>query len=98
MPARGPRPCGRRPGGIKVGEAGKLYALAAYTNARFKTRYTTPAGAVTRDAENLDGFRIGAGYQHRIAGGAYGEVEYRYSNYENDVSRHQVLLGVGVKF
>jgi outer membrane immunogenic protein len=85
-------------GGIKVGEAGKLYALAAYTNARFKTRYTTPAGVTTRDAENLDGFRLGAGYQHRISGGAYGKVEYRYSNYEAGVDRHQVLFGVGVEF
>jgi outer membrane immunogenic protein len=85
-------------GGIKVSEAGKLYALAGYTNARFKASYTTPAGVTTSDSENLDGFRLGAGYQHDIGGNAYGKVEYRYSNYEADVSRHQVLLGVGVNF
>jgi len=28
----------------------------------------------------------------------YGKVEYRYSNYEADVTRHQALMGVGVKF
>ena len=85
-------------GGINVSEAGKIYALAGYTNARYKFSYTTPAGVTTSDSENLDGFRLGAGYQHAIGGNTYGKVEYRYSNYENDVSRHQVLLGVGVNF
>lgn len=84
--------------GFNVSEVGKVYALAAYTNARFRFDYTTPAGVTTSDAENLDGFRIGAGYQHAFGGNTYGKVEYRYSNYENDVTRHQVLLGVGVTF
>jgi outer membrane immunogenic protein len=85
-------------GGTLIGERGKLYALAGYTNARFRTSYTTPAGVTTRDAANLDGFRLGAGYQHRVAGNAYGKVEYRYSNYEAGLERHQVLFGVGVEF
>jgi outer membrane immunogenic protein len=85
-------------GGMLVGDRGKLYALAGYTNARFKTAYTTPAGVTTRDGANLDGFRLGAGYQNRVAGNAYGKVEYRYSNYEAGIERHQVLLGVGVEF
>jgi len=84
--------------GLNVSERGKVYALAGYTNARFRSSYTTPAGVVTRDAENLDGFRLGAGYQHAITDSAYGKVEYRYSNYEDDVSRHQVLVGVGLTF
>lgn len=84
--------------GTKIGEDGKLYALAAYTNARFRSRYTSPTGVVTSEGENLDGFRLGAGYQHRIAGNAYGKIEYRYSNYEADVDRHQVLFGVGLEF
>ncbi len=78
--------------GVNVGERGKVYALAGYTNARFRFSYTTPAGVTTRDSENLDGFRLGAGYQHGFGGNTYGKVEYRYSNYEADVSRHQVLL------
>ena len=84
--------------GFNIGERGKLYALAAYTNARFKFDYTTPAGVRTVDAENLDGFRLGAGYQHAIGRNTYGKVEYRYSNYEADVTRHQVLVGLGVTF
>ncbi|TFI58934.1 porin family protein [Sphingomonas parva] len=84
--------------GYKVSDKGTLYALAGYTNARFRFAYTTPAGVTTSDGENLDGFRLGAGYQHAIGEKVYGKVEYRYSNYENDVTRHQVLLGVGVNF
>jgi outer membrane immunogenic protein len=84
--------------GVNVGERSRVYALAGYTNARFKFDYTTAAGVTTREAENLDGFRLGAGYEHGFAGNAYGKVEYRYSNYENDISRHQVLVGVGLNF
>lgn len=84
--------------GYKVSERGTIYALAGYTNARFRFDYTTPAGVITRDSRNLDGFRLGAGYQHGFGEKAYGKVEYRYSNYENDVTRHQVLLGVGMNF
>jgi outer membrane immunogenic protein len=84
--------------GYKVSDRGTLYALAGYTNARFRFDYTTPAGVTTRDGRNLDGFRLGAGYQHDFGEKMYGKVEYRYSNYEADVTRHQVLMGVGVKF
>ena len=84
--------------GYKVSPRGTVYALAGYTNARFRFDYTTPAGVTTRDGRNLDGFRLGAGYQHGFGEKAYGKVEYRYSNYETDVSRHQVLLGVGLNF
>lgn len=85
-------------GGVKVSENGKLYALAGYTNARFVSSYTTPAGVRIRDGENLDGFRLGAGYEHSFGGNLYGKAEYRYSNYEAGVDRHQFLMGVGMNF
>jgi outer membrane immunogenic protein len=84
--------------GFNISERGKVYALAGYTNARFKFDYTTPAGVRTVDGENLDGFRLGAGYQHKLAGNTYGKIEYRYSNYEQDITRHQVLVGLGLTF
>jgi outer membrane immunogenic protein len=84
--------------GVHVGERGKLYALAGYTNARFRTAYTTPAGVTTTDAENQDGFRLGAGYQHALSGNTYGKIEYRYSNYEHGIERHQALVGLGMTF
>ena len=84
--------------GYKVSEQGTLYALAGYTNARFQAAYTTPAGVTTRDSANFDGFRLGAGYQHASGDKLYGKVEYRYSNYEGNIERHQGLIGLGVKF
>jgi outer membrane immunogenic protein len=84
--------------GYKVSDNGTLYALAGYSNARFRFDYKTAANVTTSTSGNLDGFRIGAGYQHGFGNGAYGKVEYRYSNYEADVSRHQVLVGVGIGF
>lgn len=84
--------------GINVTENTAVYALAGYTNARFRVDYTTPAGVTTSVADNLDGFRLGAGVQQRFGGNLYGKVEYRYSNYEAGTERHNVLLGVGLTF
>jgi len=84
--------------GWNVSEKGKLYALAGYTNARFKSSVTSASGAKSSESDNLDGFRLGAGYEHQISGGLYGKAEYRYSNYEAGLSRHQILFGVGTRF
>lgn len=84
--------------GYKVSPNGTIYALAGYTNARFRFDYTTPGGVTTGAGANLDGFRLGAGYQHGFGKNMYGKIEYRYSNYEADVTRHQALIGVGVNF
>jgi outer membrane immunogenic protein len=83
--------------GVNLSERGKLYALGAYTNARVKLTYSDTTGTVS-EGENLDGFRIGAGYEHLMSDNVYGKVEYRYSNYEADFERHQLLLGVGINF
>ena len=84
--------------GVNVSENTAVYALAGYTNARFRVSYTNPAGVTTSDAANLDGFRLGAGVQQGFGGNLYGKVEYRYSNYEGGTERHNVLLGVGLTF
>ncbi|HEX8193904.1 MAG TPA: outer membrane beta-barrel protein [Allosphingosinicella sp.] len=84
--------------GVNVSENTAIYALAGYTNARFRVAYTTPANVTTRVSENLDGFRIGAGVQQRLGGNLYAKAEYRYSNYEGGTDRHNVLLGVGITF
>ena len=84
--------------GVRVTPRTSIYALAAYTNARFHLDYTTPANVTTRTSENLDGFRLGAGVQQSFGRNLYGKVEYRYSNYENDTTRHNVLFGVGLTF
>jgi outer membrane immunogenic protein len=67
-----------------------LYVKGGYTNARVKL--SGFGGA------NGDGFRLGAGGQYLISGKAYVGAEYRYSNYESDVDRHQVALTLGTRF
>ena len=67
-----------------------LYVKAGYTNGRVKV-----SGF---GGENGDGVRLGAGAQFTITGKAYVGAEYRYSNYESDVERHQVALTLGTRF
>ena len=78
--------------GARVGTVvGKslLYAKAGYTNARLE---------LGSDGENLDGIRLGAGVEYALGGNMFLKGEYRYSNYEFDFSRHQVVGGFGFRF
>jgi len=86
--------------GAAVTPSTLLYAKAGYTNARVGVNYTdsaTPtANFSTRD--NLDGVRVGAGVEQKLGTNLYAKAEYRYSNYEQGVSRHQVVGGIGFRF
>ena len=77
-----------------VSPAANLYVKAGYTNARLKISDDTGFSA----AENGDGIRGGVGAQFMIGGNAYVGAEYRYSNYEADISRHQVVGNLGFRF
>ncbi|WP_442679547.1 outer membrane protein [Sphingomonas sp. ASY06-1R] len=82
--------------GTVVGGNNLLYVKAGYTNARFKAEGT--ATGVTLADGNLDGARVGAGIEHALSPNAFVKAEYRYSNYEQGVSRNQVLAGIGLRF
>jgi outer membrane immunogenic protein len=76
-----------------------LYVKAGYTNARFRFSATTQAGSPpATDAANEDGIRGGVGAQFAIGSHAYVGAEYRYSNYQDDISRHQGTLSLGFRF
>jgi outer membrane immunogenic protein len=77
-----------------VSSAANLYVKAGYTNARLKISDDNGFSA----SENGDGFRGGFGAQFMIGSNAYIGAEYRYSNYEADVSRHQVAGTLGFRF
>ena len=70
-----------------------LYLKGGYTNARLKA-----TDGIDTISENFDGFRVGAGGQLTLTGKAYVGAEYRYSNYEQGLSRNQVALTVGTRF
>lgn len=84
--------------GFDIAPKSRLYALAGYTNARVRVDYTPATGAPTRESENLDGLRVGAGFQQDFGHGLYSKIEYRYSNYQSGFERHQVLAGLGIAF
>jgi outer membrane immunogenic protein len=86
--------------GAVVGAGALLYAKAGYTNARVDTRYTSnlAGAAVTRAGQELDGLRVGAGVERTVGRNAFVKAEYRYSNYEQGVDRHQVVAGFGFRF
>lgn len=76
-----------------VSSFANLYVKGGYTNARFNAKFDGDS-----EAANADGFRLGAGAQFVLSGKAYVGGEYRYSNYEADLSRHQFALTIGTRF
>ena len=87
--------------GAVVGTGTLLYVKGGYTNARATVDYdAAPAGILTdhKASDNLDGFRVGGGVEHKLGQNAFLKAEYRYSNYQGDFARHQVVAGAGFRF
>jgi outer membrane immunogenic protein len=87
--------------GFGVGSNSLLYVKAGYTNARVRADYDDGTVATAADFSqrtNLDGIRAGVGAQFGIGSRAYLRTEYRYSNYQDGVDRHQVVGGIGLRF
>lgn len=71
--------------GVKLSEAGKLYAAGGYT---------TKACRFCDDSLHL-----GAGYQHNFGQSLYGKVEYRHYFFDNGVpDPDAVVAGIGMRF
>jgi outer membrane immunogenic protein len=73
--------------GAKVGSNALVYGLVGYTNL-----------SVEGTDLDLDGARIGAGVEIGSGSGLFGKAEYRYSDYEQGVDGHQMLVGLGFRF
>ena len=78
---------------LPISDSANVYAKAGYTNLKINGEVDG-----VDDSVELDGYRVGAGAQFRIGGRAYVGGEYRFSNYEQDVSRHQIALTLGTRF
>jgi outer membrane immunogenic protein len=80
--------------GAVVGRDVLLYGKLGYTNARV----VATAGNGT-DGTNLDGVRAGAGVEWAIPRSPISlRAEYRYSNYQDGLSRHQGVAGIAFRF
>ena len=99
--------------GFAVTPSTLIYGKGGYTNARFKTIYSTGGANNTTSnfGNTLDGYRLGAGIEQKFSlfgPSGFVKAEYRYSNYRNldlrnnnvgiDLDRHQGVIGVGVRF
>lgn len=76
--------------GIAVSDKALLYIKGGYTNFRLTAG---PSGA-----DNFHGARIGTGLELNVSENIYLRGEYRYSNYEVFLSRHQGMIGMGLNF
>jgi outer membrane immunogenic protein len=83
--------------GTKVADNVLVYAKAGYSNARLEGVLTTGA-ASTAVSANADGVRVGGGIELALGSSAFAKAEYRYTNYEGGVERHQALTGLGFRF
>ena len=87
--------------GTLVGPSTLLYAKAGYSNARLRLDYDSGLAGNVGDVStraNYDGIRVGAGVEQAIGTNGFAKVEYRYSNYESDLEKHQALVGFGFRF
>lgn len=84
--------------GTVVGSRTLLYAGAGYTNAGIKVTSDDGVDEVTLGSKHLDGVRLKAGAEYAVGTNSYVKAEYRYSNYEAGVERHQALAGFGFRF
>ena len=80
-----------------VSDSVNLFFGAGYTNQRIRATVTDGFDIVS-DSANAEGARGRAGLQFGFGGNAYGTIEYRYSNYEAGLSRHQAVGGIGLRF
>jgi outer membrane immunogenic protein len=78
---------------LPVSNAANVYVKAGYTNLNIKGEVEG-----VEDSFDLDGYRLGAGAQFGIGGNAYVGGEYRFSDYEDDLTRHQVAATLGMRF
>jgi outer membrane immunogenic protein len=87
--------------GAAVGASTLLYAKAGYSNARVRLAYDSGLAGNVGDFTthgNYDGIRVGAGLEQKIGTNAFVKAEYRYTNYESDLEKHQAVVGFGIRF
>lgn len=80
-----------------VSDTVNLFFGAGYTNQRIRATITNGFD-IASDSANAEGARGRAGVQIGFGSNAYATLEYRYSNYEADLSRHQAVGGIGFRF
>ena len=73
--------------GGKVTDNVLIYGLAGYSNQ-----------SVEGTGLELDGVRVGGGVEVALTDRVFGQLEYRYTNYELSAEAHQTVIGIGYRF
>lgn len=96
----------------RVAESSLVYLKASYVSARLKTTYEDFDNLIDdlSGHEDENGVRFAGGFETAISDRAYAKIEYRYTqfsasvvanddvNQRTDLTRHQVVGGVGMRF
>jgi outer membrane immunogenic protein len=93
--------------GVPISSDWMVYAKGGYTNAKASLNYNDGAGTLVSGSDELDGFRVGGGFEYS-KGQIFGRVEYRYSDYGEyvfqgiptglETSRHHGAVVGGIRF
>lgn len=83
--------------GTRLGSNALAYLAAGYTNYRADESVEI-GGVSTTQTVNLDGLRLGGGLEVALTPSTYLKSEYRHSIYEDDISRNEILTGIGFRF
>jgi len=74
------------------------YGVSARLGYKLADNVLAYAKAGYADFRGLEGVRVGGGFEYAVTNNLYAKVEYRYSDLELNVGRHQGLVGVGIRF
>lgn len=86
---------------IPVGLRTDVYVKAGYSNLENRLELAYDDGVEVfreRITDKEDGIRVGAGLNYALAGNAYLGSEYRYTSYDSDLDKHQVVATLGLRF
>jgi outer membrane immunogenic protein len=98
--------------GVPLGTNTLIYAKGGYSNGRINVSYDDVEDAIEdfNDGDEVDGFHLGAGVEFGLGRNLYLKGEYVYTNYNGgryedtdiefstDLTRHQIMAGVGFRF
>lgn len=81
--------------GVKASDQTLLYGGVAYTNAALRSVETL---GELKNTNDLDGYRLLTGVEVAVFENVALKGEYRWSDYQNGVTRNDFLVGASVRF
>jgi outer membrane immunogenic protein len=75
-----------------------VYGKAGYTNAWITDRIDAGPADRFSISDDRSGYRVGAGVEYAMSRRLFVKTEYRYSHYTGNMSRNQIVGGLGFRF